>query len=207
MKRAALFDLDGVLIDTEGVYTGFWAGIDLMYPTGIDNFAAAIKGTTLTEILSHFDTEQKRADITRRIHEFEQTMVYELMDGVMEFIANLKSAHWSTAIYTSSDDVKMSHLRRQQPALLDSVDVIITGSHVSHSKPDPEGYLLAAGRLGVSINDCVVFEDSLQGLEAGRRSGARVVGLATTNPATRLAGMADIIVNSLAELKIEDLDF
>ncbi len=207
MKRAALFDLDGVLIDTEGIYTTFWAGIDRLYPTGIDNFAAAIKGTTLAEILSHFDSEQQRSDITRRIHDFAQTMVYELMDHVDTFIATLKQAGWLMAIYTSSDNVKMSHLRRQQPALLEAMDAIVTGSDVTHSKPHPEGYLTAASRLGVDIADCVVFEDSFQGLEAGRRSGAFVVGLATTNPAASLAAMADIVVGSLDQLTIEDLNF
>lgn len=204
-RHAALFDLDGVLIDSEGVYSTFWSGIDRLYPTGIENFAAAIKGTTLTEILTHFETDEIREDVKRRIHDFEATMTYRLMPGVLTFFDDLKSCGWPIAIYTSSDDVKMAHLRGQQQTLLDDVDVIITGSHVSRSKPDPEGYLLAAERLGVDISDCVVFEDSLQGLEAGRQSGAIVVALATTNSASVLEGRGDIVINDLSELTVDRL--
>lgn len=205
-RHAALFDLDGVLIDTEGIYSGFWESIDRLYPTGIDNFAAAIKGTTLTEILSHFPTEQIRADIKQRIHDFEETMVYELMPGVDTFLDALVGAGWPIAIYTSSDDKKMSCLRRQQPRLFELADVIVTGSQVSHSKPDPEGYNKAAEMLGCPIGDCVVFEDSLQGLEAGRRSGAVVVGLATTNPASVIKGKARVILDGFTGFGISDLE-
>lgn len=204
-QYGAVFDLDGVLIDTEGTYSEFWSSIDEMYPTGIENFAAVIKGTTLTEILNHFSTEEIRADIKQRIHDFEQTMVYELMPDVNRFIGELRDAGFPIAIYTSSDHVKMAHLKRQQPELLDAVDVIITGSDVSRSKPNPEGYLKAAEAIGRRPVDCFVFEDSLQGLEAGRRSGATVIGLATTLPAERLSGKAHLIVDNLASLTVDML--
>lgn len=201
----ALFDLDGVLIDTEGTYSQFWSSIDRMYPTGIENFAASIKGTTLTEILGHFPTDEIRADVKQRIHDFEATMVYDIMPGVMELLQSLRDNGFPIAIYTSSDNVKMAHLREQHPELLDSVDVIVTGSDVSNSKPHPEGYLSAAKALGCKAENCFVFEDSIQGLEAGRRSGATVIGLATTLPAERLQGKARIILDGLTGFSAQNL--
>ena len=77
---------------------------------------------------------------------------------------------------------------------------LVTAADVTHSKPHPEPYLTGARKAGVDPADCVVFEDSFQGLESGRRAGAFVVGIATTNPAESLEGKADLIVGSLAEL-------
>ncbi|MDE6321006.1 MAG: HAD family phosphatase [Muribaculaceae bacterium] len=202
---AALFDLDGVLIDSEGTYTQFWEEIDLIYPTGIPNYAKVIKGTNLQKILANYPSQQVRDDIVRRIDEFEADMEYPLFDGAERLLMELRKHGIPTAIVTSSSTQKMDSLFVKLPSLREMVDEIVTGSEVKHSKPDPEGYLTAANKLGVSPDDCVVFEDSLQGLEAGRRSGAKVVGIATTNPRSALIGRADIIVDSVADLTLEIL--
>ena len=78
-RFGALFDLDGVLIDTEGKYTEFWDEISRIYPTGIDNYALHIKGTTLEEIMKDFPDPEVRADILRRIREFQDTMTLSLI--------------------------------------------------------------------------------------------------------------------------------
>ena len=188
MKRAALFDLDGVIVDSEGLYTIFWNSIEQIYPTGIPDFAHAIKGTTIGKILSNYPSDQIRDDILDRLHRYErEEMAYTVYPGVLDFVRGLRDCGISTAIVTSSDDVKMGYLFKQLPQLRYMFDIVITGTMVSRSKPDPEGYLLAASRLGCDPADCWVFEDSLQGLEAGRRAGARVVALATTNPHSRIA--------------------
>ena len=83
---AALFDLDGVLIDSESVYSRFWTEIDRIYPTGIPNYALHIKGTTLPEILKDFPDEDVQKDILRRISEFQDVMHYELFQGVEHFL-------------------------------------------------------------------------------------------------------------------------
>ena len=74
---------------------------------------------------------------------------------------------------------------------------------VKHSKPNPEGYLKGAELIGVPVEDCYVFEDSLQGLEAGMRSGATVIGLATTNSREKLKGRAHKIIDDFAGFTIE----
>ncbi len=205
MKRfGALFDLDGVLVDSESLYTRFWSEMEERFPTGDPNYAINIKGMTLTKILGNYPEDQRQA-VVKAIHDFEETMVYPVMPGVYDFLAMLRKSGASTAIVTSSDSVKMSYLFDQHPDFRELFDVIIDGSMVKKSKPDPEGYLTAAAALGFDAADCIVFEDSIQGLEAGRASGARVVGLATTFPRQRIKPLADIVIDSFEGLQISDI--
>lgn len=200
---AMLFDLDGVLVDSEGEYSVFWQGVGDSYGLG-PSFSADIKGTTIGEILLNFP-EADRAGILARLHAFEDNMSYPVFYGVIPFLKALRSAGIPSAVVTSSDDVKMSYLRKRQPELLSLIDTVVTGSMVTRSKPDPEGYLLAARRLGVPIERCFVFEDSIQGLQAGKSSGAKVVGIATTNPRSRVAPLADITVDRFSEITLPSL--
>lgn len=195
-----LFDLDGVLVDSEGEYSVFWGGIGDRYRLA-STFAADIKGTTIGEILLNFP-EADRQGILEELHAFESEMRYPVYPGVMDFLQSLKNEGIPSAIVTSSDNVKMQLLRRRQPQLLDLVDDIITGSMVTHSKPHPEGYLRGAELLGVPIESCYVFEDSLQGLQAGRSSGATVIGLATTNPRPKVEPLADKTFDRFAEIDL-----
>ncbi|MDE6642672.1 MAG: HAD family phosphatase [Muribaculaceae bacterium] len=204
--RGALFDLDGVLIDTEPLYTEFWRQVGLKHQLPSPTFAYDIKGTTLKDILSrYFPDKAIQDDIVRMVHDFEDNIVYPVFDGVVEFLDRLQAAGWKIAIVTSSDDQKMEYLFNQIPWMKSRFDTIINGTMVRKSKPDPEGYLKAAQLLGCKPEDCVVFEDSLQGLEAGRRSGAKVVALATTNSRENLAGKSDLIIDNFKELNPEML--
>lgn len=205
-KIGVLFDLDGVLIDSEGLYTKFWEDIEKIYPTGVDNFTYKIKGNALFKILdTYFNGEDVKNDIIARVHEFERTIVYPIYDGVIEFLSELKEQNVSVAVVTSSDDVKMDYLFKQYPDFKQYFDVIITGSMVTESKPHPQGYLLAAEKLGCNISDCFVFEDSLQGLDAGMASGATVIGLTTSNPEELIKNKAHKIINGFVGFGIKDM--
>ena len=132
-------------------------------------------------------------------------MRYVIFDGVMPFLDELKRRKVPCAIVTSSNEEKMNKLFAQNPGFEEYFKVVITDRQVTKSKPDPQGYLMAAEKLGCQPCDCYVFEDSLLGLEAGRRSGAKVVGLATTNPADTIQGKADRIVSSFKQLTVDEL--
>lgn len=195
-KVGVLFDLDGVLIDSEGLYTEFWEDIEKIYPTGVKDFAYVIKGNALFKILdTYFTGEDVKADIIERVHRFEHNIVYPIFDGVTTFLDSLKANGIPAAIVTSSDNVKMESLFSIYPEFRQYFDAVITGSDVSHSKPHPEGYIKAAQAIGCAPDDCYVFEDSIQGLEAGMASGATVIGLTTSNPVHRLKGKAHDLID------------
>ncbi|MCM1348802.1 MAG: HAD family phosphatase [Firmicutes bacterium] len=202
-KCGALFDLDGVLIDSESTYTEFWREIDRLYPTGIPDFALYIKGTTLPQILNHYPEPEVRDDIVRRIYAFQDTMTYSLFPGVTDFLDELAACSVPAAIVTSSDDKKMSHLFNQLPEFRKYFSAIIDASKVTRSKPHPQGYLLAAEALGIDPARCFVFEDSIQGLKAGRAAGATVIGLATTYPRCDVEPYAHLVIDSLAGFTVE----
>lgn len=202
----ALFDLDGVIIDSETEYTRIWGEIESRFPTGIPNFPLVIKGTTLPHILdTYFADEPVRSQVVEMLREREMTIPYRPINGAFEFLDALAANGIPAAIVTSSNDEKMANLYSRLPGLKERFSTIVTSGDVSRSKPDPEGYILAARRLGLNPDDCCVFEDSFSGLEAGRRAGGAVVALATTNPRPSLEGKADMIIDDFSEMTIESL--
>lgn len=203
--KAALFDLDGVIIDTEPSYSIFWGGMGVKYNVGIGNFADAIKGTTLTQILDRYFAPELHAEVVEQLEAYEKSMQYQLFPDVIDFLDKLKSLGISCAIVTSSNDEKMSNLWNQHPALREYFDALVTDEDVTHSKPDPEPYIIGASRLGAAPEDSYVFEDSFNGLLSGRRAGARVVALATTNPYESLVDKADIVIRGFGEFPLSEL--
>lgn len=194
--KAALFDLDGVLIDTEPTYTRIWSDIESHFPTGYADFAYRIKGTTLPHILNTYFAPENHPEVMRLLEQAEREMDYVLFDGVGDFLEALVRTGIPAAIVTSSGDDKMERLFASLPGFRDFFGEVITDSRVSRSKPDPEGYILAARSLGVDPADSYVFEDSFNGLRAGRDAGATVVALSTSNPSDTLVPLADDVIAS-----------
>lgn len=200
-----LFDLDGVLIDSENLYTDFWKEIDLIYPTGIIDFEYVIKGNALFKILNTYFAHDVHQDIINRVHAFENDIYYPIYDGVTDFLSQLKDVGIPSAIVTSSDNVKMESLYKQHPGFKDYFNAIVTGSDVTKSKPDPQGYLIAAKMIDRAPSDCYVFEDSIQGLKAGMDSGATVIGLTTNNPVEVLKDKAHALIDSFVDFNLCDM--
>ncbi len=200
-----LFDLDGVLIDSETEYTRIWQEIDRQYPTGVDNFAIKIKGQTLPEILNRHYPAHLHQNIIDMLNSMEQKMRYEMLPGAREMLEALRERGIGCVLVTSSNDVKMRHLREEQPELEGFFADIVTADRISRSKPDPEGYLLGASLLGVAPERCVVFEDSAQGVRAGHAAGAYVTGLTTTLPKEQLEPYCDLITGTLADVDLDRL--
>lgn len=206
MTKGVLFDLDGVVVDSESIYTQFWSDIDKLYPTGVENFAIAIKGNTLQRILADFfpDNDVKQ-DILERIKDFEINMRYKPFAEAIRFINELKRNQFRIAIVTSSSQKKMDNLYAQNPGFREMFDAVVTGDMVSHSKPDPEPYLLGAKAIGVAPESCYVFEDSISGIESGIRAGATVIGLATTLPYDKIDGKAHLTINDFTGFRVGDM--
>lgn len=201
-----LFDLDGVLIDSETAYSEIWTRIEREYPTGIEDFARKIKGTTLEKILSdNYPDASTRAKVEARLYELEGQMSYKPLPGAIELLMTLNERGIPAVIVTSSNDKKMQHLWSDLPDFRQYFRKIVDGDMVTHSKPDPEGYLLGASLIDRKPEHCVVFEDSLQGVKAGHNSGAYVVGVAGTLPAETIAPYCDMVVDTLEGFDVEGL--
>ena len=190
----ALFDLDGVILDTEGSYTAFWDDYGSRHFSEKD-FGLKIKGQTLVKILDdYFPEENERKSITDAINDFERNMSYPFVPGVEDYIKSLKSNGIRTAVVTSSNIPKMENVYRCHPGFREMFDMILTSEDFSESKPSPYCYLKAMRLFGAGPEDCVVFEDSLAGLQAARASGAFVTALTTTNPEEVVRNYADLVI-------------
>ena len=205
--KAALFDLDGVIIDTEGQYSQFWGSIGREYRPDVPDFAERIKGTTLESIYTNWfaHLQDKLPEITRRLNEFEQQMQYPYLRGAREFVTSLREAGIPTAIVTASNDEKMHRVLAIHPEFTTLFDRILTSADYAAGKPAPDCYLRGAEVFGAKPAECIVFEDSINGLRAGRDAGAFVVALTTTNPHDAVAPLADIVVEDLAALTLPTL--
>ena len=204
---AALFDFDGVVVDTEPQYSLFWDEKGEKYHPEIPEFGHHIKGQTLVQIYSQYflQPEGLQPEITRELLDFETRMSFEFIPGVVDFMKELRQKGVKIAIVTSSNDQKMANAHRALPELKSMVDAIITADKVSHSKPHPECFLLGAETLQIPIENCIVFEDSFHGLEAGNRAGMKVIGLATTNSASAIADKACMVIPDFVDFSYEKM--
>ena len=204
--KAALFDLDGVVFDTESQYTVFWGQQCRAYHPEHPGLEQEIKGQTLVQIYDAWFSgplEAEQAVITERLNRFEQQMHYNYIAGFTEYVAALRQQGVKTAVVTSSNQPKMQAVYQSRPEFRGLFDAILTSEDFERSKPDPDCYLKAAARLGVDKGDCVVFEDSFNGLRSGRAADMYVVGLATTNAAEAIAPLCDRVIHDFTTLNIE----
>lgn len=190
-----LFDLDGVILDTESQYSIFWnrTGKEVL---GLDDFGKIIKGQTLTHILRHFEGASKSIDeIVAELYEYERNMSYDYIPGADGFMKSLKDKGIPMAIVTSSNDAKMENVRKERPELWELTEAVLTSEHFSKSKPDPECFLKGMEVLGGRPEGTYVFEDSIHGINAGRAAGAKVIGLATTNTREAIVHLCDQVID------------
>lgn len=204
--KGVLFDLDGVLIDTETLYTEFWGDMDRRFPTGVEDFAYVIKGNNLARIFgTYFPDESIQKQILVLLNEFERTMQYRIFPGVLNFLDELKAAKIPFAVVTSSDIEKMEKLYLQLPGFKERFDAIITGNMVGKGKPNPECFIKGAEAIGCELKDCYIFEDSPSGLEAALATGAKVIALATTLRRKDINKEADKILDSFIDFHVSDM--
>ena len=213
MIKAALFDLDGVVFDTESQYTIFWGAIGKEYYPGLPDFAHRIKGQTLVQIynkyfsdekvFSHIDgfvsCEDEQKKITARLDDFEQHMKYEYIAGFENFVKDLKKNGVKCAVVTSSNVPKMLNVYENHPEFKSYFDRVLTSEDFAKSKPDPDCYLRGAACFDALPSECVGFEDSFNGLRSVKASGAFTVGLATTNPEEDIKNFSDLVIDNFQD--------
>lgn len=204
---AALFDFDGVVMDTEPQYTEFWDTRASQFFPDIEDFGKKIKGNTLFHIFEKYlpDNVEAQQRLAAELIEFEHQMHYDYVTGLEAFMKELRANGVKIAIVTSSNNQKMENVYRTHPEIHDMVDRILTADLITHSKPHPECFLLGAEVFDTVPENCVVFEDSFNGLAAGNAAGMKVVGLSTTNPAESICDKADIVIPDFSNFSFNNM--
>lgn len=202
-----LFDLDGVVIDSEPIYDIFWKDVAIRYNIGIKDFHKLIKGTTMPNILDKYFSNYTQAERDRLNSEcmaFESTMDLPEVEGCIRFITQLKEAGFPTGLVTSSDSEKVKNVFNVL-SIQQLFDIIVTSEQITNGKPHPDCYLLAAKKLHKKASQCLIFEDSINGIKAGNAAGARVIGVTTTNSREILQPITFATIPNFNNLSIEQI--
>ena len=201
MIKAALFDLDGTLIDTEDQYTVIWGKICRKYRPDIPRLEYLIKGTTLVQIFErYFPNKEDQVEIDQFLDKSEAEMDYSFYPGALAFIEDLKKNGVKCAIVTSSNQKKMVSVRKAIANFDNLFDKVLTSEDFSASKPAPDCYLLGAKVFGCEKEECAVFEDAFTGLQAGMSSGIFTFGITTCNSREAIADKCNYVIDTFEGL-------
>ncbi|MBC8058537.1 MAG: HAD family phosphatase [Rhizobiales bacterium] len=208
--KAFLFDLDGTLIDSMPHHQSAWDAWHLRHglPMNAEDFFASTAGRSNAEIIldllpGHSEAERATmADEKEALYRDFATQSLALIDGAQAFVEQSRAAGLRLAVCTASTLPNMA-LAFARHGIDGWVDSIVSPADTSsgtdvalplRGKPHPDIFLEAARRLGVSPQDCIVFEDAPLGVEAARRAGMKAVALTTTLPADAFAGFDNILL-------------
>lgn len=183
-KKAFLFDLDGTLVDSMWI----WRDIDIEYlgRFGLalpEDLQSCIEGMSFSETAQYFKTRFSIPDSLEQMKEDWNRMAWDkylhevkLKGGVGEFLAYHRSRGVRMAIATSNSRELVEAVVEAR-GLAETFDAIVTGCDVAHGKPSPDIYLEAARQLGVQPEECLVFEDVIPGIRAGKNAGMTVAAV------------------------------
>ena len=216
MLQAALFDMDGVIVDNRDAHLRAFAEFARRH--GIPGFDASALlpyfGSTNAVIMGHlFGRDGIPDEEVERLSQEKEAIYRELYDpvmepapGLMELLAALRAAGVKIAVGSSAPRVNVDFVL-DRCRISRYFDAVASGSEITRSKPDPEVYLLAAKKLDVRPDHCVVFEDAFVGMQAARSAGAKVVALASTFPreTIRQRGDYDLLADGFRDVSIDDL--
>ncbi|MBX3395929.1 MAG: HAD family phosphatase [Phycisphaerae bacterium] len=200
-----IFDMDGVLVDSYRPHFESWRGLalELGYDLNESQFAATFGRTSREIIQQLFHTHDDAA--IRQMDDRKESLYRDIirenvpeMPGARDLIASIHAAGASIAIGSSGPPENVE-LIRDALRLNDRLAACITGADVSRGKPDPQVFTLAAERMMLPPDRCIVIEDAPAGIEAARRAGIRCVALTSSHPRDRLSA-ANTIIGALSEL-------
>lgn len=210
---AALFDLDGTVLDNEDEYAASFRKVLRSLGKKVDKKFPHTSGIGVKEnwplLLAKYKIKTNKSieQITRATQDEYLKLLpkVNLKKGFRAFVKKLKDPGISVAMATSNawwivDEVS------ENLDLNATFEVITTGEEVPYNKPDPEIFLLTAKKLGAEPEECLVFEDSVAGVEAAKRAGMKVVGIARDKSHANSLKEADLVVSDYTKLFLQKLD-
>jgi len=212
--RGVLFDMDGVLVDSEeyinqAAITMFKEKGLVVKPEDFLPFVGAGEDRYLGGVAEKYnfpiDIEKDKA---RTYKIYEKIVKDELhpLKGVLAFIEKCKKRNLKLAVATSADKTKMEINLRESGIDPNNFQALINGNHVQNKKPDPEIYLLAAEKIDILPENCLVVEDAVNGVEAAKRAGAKCLALTTSFNKRELSD-ADWIAADLSDAPDESIEW
>jgi beta-phosphoglucomutase family hydrolase len=212
--NAAIFDLDGTLIDNNTYHLQSWLQYlkDMNREMSEEEYKANVNGRTNKDVIEYI-YQRKMDDKEAMKYAHEKEAIYRELyaphikpvAGLLELLEKLRSLSIPMAIATSGIQVNIDFLFEHIP-IRSYFDVIVNSAHISKGKPDPEIYIKTAELLKVSPAECLVFEDAVVGINSAKAAGMKVVGVLTTHKAEELSG-ADILIKDFSELVAEENSF
>jgi beta-phosphoglucomutase len=210
--KALLFDLDGVIVETAHFHYEAWRrlaneklGFDISH-----EFNETLKGVSRPDSLDlilkqgnkTLDQATKLEYATLKndwyLELASQMTAAEILPGITDFFRQIKATDLKIGLGSVSKNAKMI---LEAVGMLQDFDAIIDGTCISKGKPDPEVFLKGAAAFGLSPSECIVFEDAVAGIEAGKRAGMKVVGIGQPEVLTQ----ADVVFKDLTGVKLADL--
>lgn len=198
--EALIFDLDGVLVDSEDAVEQRWRYWAERRDIPFEEVEAVYHGRPMAEVIRevapHLDAEAETEEMNDATTAAPDTL--QAFDGAEQLLDDLPEARWTIA----TSGRRRTATNRLSQVGLPIPDTLVTADDIEKGKPAPDPYLLAADRLGVEPAHCVVFEDAPAGVDAAQRAGAHVIGVATATPPDALAP-ADGVVRSVGDIRVE----
>lgn len=193
-----IFDMDGTLIDSMAAVDRSWARWAAEYRLTAERLEnpAALHGRPAREIVDMFIEPARRDEALARIEQLE----VEDTDGIVPLPGAIDALTTIPVVAIATSCTGDLAGARIAAAGLPAPEVVVTASDVTHGKPHPEPYALAARRLGIDPSDALVVEDATSGLRSGRAAGAKTLAVSTTTPREALAELADLVVADLSEI-------
>ncbi len=210
--KAVIWDMDGVIVDTAPYHFNAWR--DIFRKRGVEftetdfrrNFGQrndTIIRNTLGENVSQNEidaiAEEKERNFRKRVRQSIKPL-----PGAIKLMESLTEHGFKMAL-ASSAPMENIRLLTEGLGINNHFQAIVSGKDVAEGKPSPQGFLLAARRLDVEPEACIVIEDAVAGVTAAKRAGMRCIAVTNTHPRERLAE-ADLVVDTLEAVKISDLE-
>ncbi len=212
MKKAVIFDMDGVISDTQKFHAQVWSkvmgkyGIDISPEEVTFRFAGQTTREIFGQLLKQYGLEEYLEKAVQEKEQMIQEPQYqklEAMKGSRKLVKKLFKDGRDIALATGSERARAEKVL-EKLKLLEFFKVIVTSDDVSKTKPDPEVYLKAAAKLGREPSECVVVEDARNGMIAAKLAGMYCIGLKPPDGHDLENYPADKFVTGLGELNPED---
>jgi len=210
--KAVIWDMDGVIVDSAPFHLSAWQ--EVFNKQGI-SFSAEYfhktfgqrNDTIISVVLKNKATDEEMAAIGNEKETAFRDKISanpKPLPGVLALMKKLKKSGIKMAV-ASSAPVENIKLVLNMLDLANLLPVIISGKDVSKGKPNPKGFLLASKRLAVRANNCLVIEDAVSGVAAAKKAGMGCIAVTNSHPSASLK-QADLVVNSLKEVSIKDIE-